>query len=219
MQRKNVRMFCVAAVLWVQHLLSPSLYSAEAGKPKSLYLPDTADFAGVTNALAANGEDRQVIIRRVDKLSSVRVFTGRFTLGEGGLLTGRATPVMKDLRPDDGMMLVRVILDLYTDEESLLLVEDEIALLDGGRPSTLVTLCLSDPNDLTMAVFAVGELGVIPGSIALSKGGNRIAVIAMAKDGNPGRLNLRIRGAEYGKVGHCVASTDVQTVRGSQSAP
>ncbi len=193
----------VSVAIGEKHGKTPSEWAA---------LDDSATFASITAPMAATARDGDLIVRTIEKLPEYKVYTGAFLWTTNG-----PKRVTKVLQPKPGMMMVKVIFDLYSDKEpvareeafdspkdaekmtgplwSEVLWKDDIALLKAdGSPVELI--CLMRQEEHFKGYVITGFNG-----LEIWKGGNRIAIVFAGKDGDPRQLHLRIRGKDYGTLG------------------
>lgn len=166
---------------------TPSDAPHHRGNPSGTLSNDKLMFADVTNAIAKDGTAGQVIVQAIRKNPDVVALTGEFSLSANA----GVSPVNATLKPNEGMMLVKVILDFYTDKAGVLW-KDDIAVLDGGAETAILQL-VGDHG----SVVEVGFTGLRN----IRQGGNRIALVVAAKEGDPSQLKLRLHGKDCGTLG------------------
>jgi hypothetical protein len=109
--------------------------SARSGPPNEMMENDSEVFAGVTDAVTATAPTSELTIRTVEKLSQATLYTGQFSWN-----TLKAVKAVE--KPIAGRMLVKVILDLYSDKESEILWMDDVVLLDANSKQSAQALNL-----------------------------------------------------------------------------
>lgn len=148
---------------------------------------DQKTFDEITAPMAAEAPVGNLVIQAIQKNPEVLV------LENGGSWSGGGVQSLKEtVKPKDGMMLVRVIFDFYSDKGSGVLWLDDIALLGADGTS-------AQPFQLEKLLGkGIVEVGFV--SLDIDKGCNRIAVTFTVKDGDPSQLHLQINSKDYGTL-------------------
>jgi hypothetical protein len=162
------------------------------GTAPSVLDSDEEMFAAVTQPIAPELPSGSLIVRAIEKNPRIVVHTRTFEEGSDLLLSpGKAV-----LKPRTGVMLVRLIFDLYVDT-SAPLWDDEVAFVGkNGTVETPVQLSLWVNNPVIEVSY---------GGLNLEKGGNRIAALFAVKSGEPSAMRLQLRGKDRGTLSSLMA--------------
>jgi hypothetical protein len=155
-------------------------------KPNAMLVEnDRLTFAGVDMPMAPAEPGTRLIVQATKQVASVKALTGDFVFNRGGLSAQKTL-----VKPKNGMMIVKVIFDLYTENENEVIWYDNIVLL-GGDGSRNKPFQLVEGSD-GASILTVGFNG-----LAIKNGIHRIAAFFAAKKGNLARFHLNLNGTDY----------------------
>lgn len=154
-----------------------------------LVVNEDRTFAEATVPIASTAPMKHLIIRVIKKLPKGIVLTGgAFIARVGGLSSARTL-----VKPPKGIMLVKLIFDFYAKDETTVIWKNELALTgsDNFKFTPLYLVKYEEDDDFLL----YGSDG-----LTMKKGGNRIAAIFAAKNGDPLKIHFLLNGKDYGTL-------------------
>jgi len=176
----------------IQLVVGPS-----TGNPYEENATDKETFADVTAPMAAAAPNGNLVIQSVVKIQQYKVYTGNFVWDINSNRLDQETTLVS---PDAREMLVKVILDLYPDNNQkgasdlpakVLWIKDIQFLGGNGTSYSLVSMVRRASKSVVEVVF---------NGLSVSKHGDRIAIILLGEDGDPSQLHLWIKDKDYGTL-------------------